>query len=177
MDPGLHHLQGKAEGVNPTELQRLLHQFYLERLALLMRHERSAQVMGDYDINNAYQYVLAREETHVSWVQHALLDRGAEVPADPPAPPAFEVGKRGPSASDVAREDARLNDQFIEKWRTLVASITHARHQGMLKVILGEMAEQRRFFEQAAAGRTDLLGKALPINERVGQVLATRWVE
>jgi hypothetical protein len=177
VDPRLHHLQGKAEGVTPTELQQLLREFYLERLGLLMRHERSAQVMGDYDINNAYQYVLAREETHVSWVQHALLDLGAEVPPDPAAPAAHERGKRGPSASDVAREDTRLNEQFIEKWRARVEAVTHARHKGMLKVILGEMAEQRRFFEQASAGRTDLLGKALPINERVGEVLPTRWIE
>jgi hypothetical protein len=173
----VHHLQGKAEGVNPTELQQLLREFYLERLGLLMRHERSAEVMGDYDINNAYQYVLAREETHVSWLQHALLDLGAQVPPDPSAPPAHTVGKRGPSAADIAREDMRLNEQFIEKWRQRVDAVTHARHRGMLKVILGEMAEQRRFFEQAAAGRTDLLGKALPINERVGEVLPTRWIE
>ncbi len=163
--------------MTPTELQQLLREFYLDRLGLLMRHERSAQVMGDYDINNAYQYVLAREETHASWVQHALLDLGVDVPADPAAPPAHQTGKRGPSASDVARDDVRLNEQFIEKWRDRVEAITNARHKGMLKVILGEMAEQRRFFELAAEGRTDLLGKALPINERVGQVLATRWVE
>lgn len=173
----MHYLQGKAEGVTSTDLPQLLREFYLERLGLLMRHERSAQVMGDYDINNAYQYVLAREETHVSWVLHALLDLGAEVPADPAMPGAHEIGKRGPSSSDVAGEDMRLNDQFVEKWRPRIEPLTNARHKGMLKVILGEMQEQRRFFEQAAAGNTDLLGKALAINPRVGQVLPTRWVE
>jgi hypothetical protein len=162
--------------VTSTELQQLLREFYLERLGLLIRHERSAEVMVDYDINNAYQYVLAREETHVSWLQHALLDLGVDVPPDPPAAAAHQMGKRGPAASDIAREDVRLNEQFIAKWRDRVEVITHARHQGMLKVILGEMAEQRRFFEQAAAGNTELLGKALAINPRVGQVLPTRWV-
>ena len=44
LDAGVHHLQGKAEGVTPTELQTLLREFYLERLALLMRHESSAPV-------------------------------------------------------------------------------------------------------------------------------------
>lgn len=158
-----------------TELQHLLREFYLERLALLIRHERSAQGMSGYDINNAYQYILAREETHVSWVQHALLDLGVEVPADPPASAPYD--KRGPAPSDVAREDARLNEQFIAKWRDRIEIMTHARHKGMLKVVLGEMAEQRRFFEQAAAGNTDLLGKAMPKDEHAGKVLATRWVE
>jgi hypothetical protein len=47
----------------------------------------------------------------------------------------------------------------------------------MLTVMLGEMLEHRRLFEQAAAGRTDLIGTALPINERRGVVLGTRWIE
>lgn len=159
-----------------TELPQLLHEFYLERLALLMRHEQSAQVMTQYDINNAYQYVLAREETHMSWLNHALLDLELDVPADPAALQAVDF-KRGPAISDVAREDVRLNQQFIAKWRDRVETITHARHKGMLKVILGEMAEQRRFFEQAAAGNTELLGKALAINPREGKVLPMRWME
>ncbi len=35
----------------------------------------------------------------------------------------------------------------------------------MLKVILGEMLEHKRLFEQAAAGRQDLIGKSLAIND------------
>ena len=37
--------------------------------------------------------------------------------------------------------------------------MTNARHRGMLRVILGETLEQKRFFEQGLAGRTDLLGR------------------
>lgn len=171
----MHHLQGKAEGVTPIDIDRILPELYVERLGLLLRHEKSAEVMPDYDINNAYQFLLAREETHVSWLQRALLDLQLAVPADPPAPAAFDPKRT--SAADVAREDARLNDQFIAKWKDRVDGVTHARHRGMLKVMLGEMAEQRRFFEQAASGNTDLLGTHLAINERVGAVLPTRWVE
>ena len=80
LDAGVHHLQGEAEGVTPTELQQLLREFYLERLALLMRHEAAARLVTDYDVNNAYQYIISREETHVSWLQHALLDVGAAFP-------------------------------------------------------------------------------------------------
>jgi hypothetical protein len=47
----------------------------------------------------------------------------------------------------------------------------------MLDVILGEMREHQRFFEQATAGRTDLLGRRTSGSQPVGGVLATRWVE
>jgi hypothetical protein len=159
--------------VTPSELQQLLRECYIERLGLLLRHEASAVVMGDYDINNTYQYILNREETHVYWLRQAIVDVGGEVPPDPagPAPPT-----RTP-ANAVASEDVRLSQAFIDKWRPRIEGITHARHKGMLGVILGEMIEHKHFFEFAAAGRTDLLGKAMPIHERVGQVLPKRWVE
>ncbi len=64
-------LQGEAEGVTPTDLAPLLREFYAERLALLQRHVVSARGIGDYDVNNAYQNVVAREETHVYWVHRA----------------------------------------------------------------------------------------------------------
>ncbi len=47
----------------------------------------------------------------------------------------------------------------------------------MLQVILGEMLEHKRLFEQASQGRTDIIGTALPINERRGKVLDRRWIE
>ena len=54
----------------------------------------------------------------------------------------------------------------------------HARHRAMLRVVLGETREQQRFFEQALAGRTDLLGRrgsaAAPAK---GDVLPARWIE
>ena len=54
----------------------------------------------------------------------------------------------------------------------------NARHRLMLNVILGETLEQERFFEQALAGRTDLLGRRSDaVGPRVGSVLPTRWIE
>ena len=48
----------------------------------------------------------------------------------------------------------------------------------MLRVILGETREQQRFFEQALAGRNDLLGiRTEKAGARVGAVLPTRWLE
>ena len=40
--------------------------------------------------------------------------------------------------------------------------MTNARHKGMLKVVLGEMLEHKRLFEQAAEGRTDIIGTRSP---------------
>ena len=175
MDAGVHHLQGKAKSVS-TELSHLIRDFYLARLALLIRHEEVARHVSDYDVNNAYQYVINREEAHVSWLQHALLDLHASIPPDPARPTVTApAGKNG--WTSLAADDARAQRQFVQAWRPRVEGITHARHQKMLTVILGEMLEQARIFEHGAAGRDDLIGSHLAINAREGVVANTRWME
>ena len=159
---------------NP-ELVDLLNTLLRERTALLQRHEEVAKQVTDYDVNNTYQYVVNREETHVSWLQQALLDLGAQIPAEPPRPSVPAV--KGDGWKSLAAEDARANQEFVTRWRPRIDDITHARHQGMLSVLLGEMLEHKRFFDQGAAGRTDLLGTALSINQHTGTVIPTRWVE
>jgi hypothetical protein len=176
LDASLHHLQGKAKGVKPTELQALVREFYLDRLALLMRHESAARFVSDYDVNNAYQYIISREETQVSWLQHALLDLGAEIPADPPVPN-VTPSRKDDAVEELAANDARANQIFVDKWRNRTETVSNARHKGMLQVILGEVLEHKRLFEQASQGRTDIIGTALPINERRGKVLDRRWIE
>jgi hypothetical protein len=173
----VHHLQGKAEGVTPSDLHRLLREFYLERLSLLMEHESSARYVSDYDVNNAYQNVISREETHVSWLQHALLASGLEIPADPPRPDVKPSRKGHDAVLELAAADARSTLAFVAKWRDRVEAVTNARQKGMLGVILGEMLEHARLFEQAAGGRTDIIGTHLAINERRGIVIDTRWLE
>jgi hypothetical protein len=159
-----------------ADLETLLAEVYLARVALVMRHEEVARHVSDYDANNTYQYVIGREETHLSWLQHALVDLGAAIPADPPRPRVPAPGKGG-DWKPLAAEDARANQAFVDNWRPRVDAVTHARHRGMLQVMLGEMLEQKRFFDQAAAGRTDLLGTHLAINERRGVVHPDRWIE
>jgi hypothetical protein len=174
----VHILQGEAEGVTTvgSELQGLLRDFYLARLALLMRHEEVARHVSAYDANNAYQYVINREETHVSWLQHALLDVDATIPADP-ARPTVSVPAGAAGWQMLAGEDAGANQQFVTTWKPKVETVTHARHKGMLKVVLGEMLEHKRIFDHAAAGRDDLIGTHLSINQRAGVVAPTRWME
>ena len=163
--------------MTPAELQQLLHEFYLERIALLMQHESAARFVSDYDVNNAYQYIISREETQVSWLQHALLDLGAEIPPDPKVPSVSPSSKRDDVYLELAGTDARANQAFVAKWRDRIDKVNNARHQGMLRVIVGEMIEHQRLFAQAAEGRKDIIGKPLPINEHWGRVMDRRWVE
>lgn len=158
--------------MTPTDLAPLLREFYAERLALLQRHVASARRIGDYDINNAYQNVIAREETHVYWVHQAIVDVGAAVPAD-----AADPGEATGSGREIAAADAAANQAFVAKWAARVATVTHARHRKMLQVVLGEMQEHARLFAQAGEGRTDIIGTPMAGTVRHGAVLDTRWVE
>ena len=163
--------------MSPAELQQLLRDFYLERVALLIQHEAAARFVSDYDVNNAYQYIISREETHVSWLQHALLDLGAELPPDPKPSAMSPPRKRDDAYLDIAGHDAQANHEFVTKWRDRIEEVSNARHRGMLRVVLGEMLEHQRLFAQAAEGRKDIIGTPLPINEHRGRVLDRRWIE
>ncbi len=158
--------------MTPSDLSPLLRDFYVERLAVLQRHVASARLVSDYDVNNAYQYVVAREETHVYWVHRALLDVGVPVPAEF-TPTDVASG----SVRDIAAGDASANQAFVDRWTPLVATVSHARHRKMLQVILGEMLEHRRLFAQAAEGRVDVIGVPTAGTVRTGAVLDRRWVE
>ena len=85
------------------------------------------------------------------------------------------LSAKGDAWKALAADDARANGQFVDKWRPKVETVSHARHKGMLQVILGEMLEHKRLFEQAASGRQDLIGQSLAINDHTGVVMATRW--
>ena len=163
------------------DLRQLLIDVAAERLAILQRHEASARVVSHYDFNNTYQYVIAREETHIAWVQSALAEFGVALPpaaAALPAPEAPKGKKLQPSAfTGILEEDARTLRGFVERWRPRVEVMAHARHRTMLNVVLGESLEHVRLFEQGAAGDEDLLGRRTSLAERVGAVLPNRWME
>jgi hypothetical protein len=167
-------VQGKAERVKPADLLALLVELHGEKAALHHRHGAVARVAGPYDINNTYQYVIAREEQHLDWVRQAILDLGGSPPeptAVPgPAAPRDEAGVRA-----LAREDASALRAWVERWRPRLAAIGNARHRRLLELTLGETLEQARFFEQAAEGRLDLLGRRTGGPRTPGDVLASRW--
>ena len=164
------------------ELQKLLTEIAAERVALIERHEAGARTVSHYDFNNTYQYVIAREETHLSWLETALVEAGAVMPKAGAALPVPAVGKVGkqvaPAAfKDLCDDDARTLGAFVTKWRPRVDVLTHARHRTMLNVVIGESLEHQRLFAQAAAGFEDLLGKRTGGVARVGGVLPARWME
>ena len=163
--------------MNRTDLQQILTELTADRLSLLERHEAGARAVSHYDFNNAYQYVISREETHLTWLQSALSEITAPVP--PPsakiAVPDIPKGKKGDPAifRGVLDDDAQRLSAFVDKWRDRVAGMAHARHRIMLEVILGESREHQRVFEQAAAGMEDLLGRRTGGVARQGAVLPT----
>jgi len=160
-----------------TDLLPLLQEFYCDKLAMLLRHEAGARSVGQNDVNNAYQYIINRDETHLSWVGKAIAELGGAV-ADEGPNTDRGTGKAGDAPATVIREDARDAETFVKKWRPRVAAMANARHAKMLDVILGEVLEQRRFFEQALAGRTDLLGRrGEQLAPSHGEVLPSRWIE
>jgi hypothetical protein len=157
-----------------TALAALLQEFYLDKLAMMLDHEAGARLVRQYDVNNTYQYILAREEVQLSWVAAAIADLGETVPAEPSGPGAPSNRE---SVAAVLGSDAQEAAAFVERWRPRVDGISNARHRGMLRVILGETLEHRRFFEQALAGRTDLLGRHPDhLAGPTGEVLSTRWI-
>jgi hypothetical protein len=171
----VHQLQGKAELV--TDTLPLLQEFYREKLAMLLQHQAGARMVGQYDVNNTYQYIVNRDDVQLSWIAKAIQELGGSV-ADQSEPSRSTSGKRGEASHRVIEEDGREAQAFVERWRPRVASMNQARHRKMLQVILGETLEQKRFFDQALAGRTDLLGRrGAAVGPSHGEVLPTRWIE
>ncbi len=161
-----------------TDLLALLQEFHREKLAALLSHEAGARLVGQYDINNTYQYIVNREETQLSWLAAAIAELGAT--ADGTAlEPVRQASGKGPHRTDALFEaDTRDAQAFVDRWRPRVEAMANARHRGMLRVILGETLEQKRFFEQARAGNVDLLGRrSEQVGARVGEVLSSRWIE
>ena len=163
--------------MTPTEQQRqILREFYRDKQAMRQRHAASAEFVRDYDINNTYQYVIAREDVQLRWLIDAVTDLGGDVD-EVPRPHINAAGRKEEAQASVIREDRDGARGFVEKWRGRIDTVTNVRHRNMLRVILGETLEHMRFFDQALAGRTDLLGRRADGAATDGAVLSTRWVE
>jgi len=161
-----------------TGLLPTLQEFYGDKLTALLRHQAGARLIGQYDINNTYQYVVSREETQLTWLQQAITELGGSIDGSAPEPTRQASGSGTARDHAVIDEDLRDAQSFVDRWRPRIDALANARHRKMLNVILGETLEQKRFFEQARAGIVDLLGKRTDdVGPRVGRVLPTRWIE
>ena len=161
--------------MKPAELLQMLRELYREKSAMRQRHVAAARFVVDYDFNNAYQYVINREDVHLTWVHDAIKDHGGTA-EDAPEPSIEAAGKKEDAQARVIREDRDGAQAFVDRWRDRVEAMTNARLRIMLRVVLGETLEQKRFFDQALAGRTDLLGRRADGAGTEGVVLPTRWV-
>ena len=160
-----------------TDLLLVLQEFHREKLAMLLGHQAAARRITQYDINNTYQYIVNREEVQLSWLEKAIGELGGSV-NDHSEPNRAVAGTGAAAARQVIEEDARDAQAFVDRWRPRLEGMVNARHARMLQLILGETLEQKRFFEQALAGRTDLLGRrGEQLGPSHGEVLPSRWIE
>ena len=160
------------------ELLGILREFHRDKLALRQRHVAVAKQVPQYDANNTYQYVINREDVHLSWLESAIVELEG-TPDDVAEPPLTRL-VWNESILPLVAQDARDTGAFVNRWRQRLAEVTHARHRNMMNVILGETLEQKRSFDQIAAGREDVLGRRAngPGSPGTGDgVMSVRWIE
>ncbi len=158
-----------------TELLALLREFHRDKLTARQRHVAAARHIPHYDFNNTYQYVICREDVQLNWVSDAITDLGGTL--DQIAEPEMPSSKGDSAQVRLLSEDRDGAQAFVDKWKPRMDGVPNARHRSLLRVILGETLEHKRFFEQALAGRTDLLGRRADGAGTGGGVLGTRWIE
>jgi hypothetical protein len=164
--------------VTAAELLAVLREFHREKLAIRERHVAVARYVSDYDFNNTYQYIIAREDVQLSWLEAAIAE--LEGTPDRVAPAGLPPRGKKDSFQPLIEEDSREAAVFVARWRERLGEVTHARHRNMMNVILGETLEQKRFFDQMLAGREDLLGRRAngpKVRGTGGGVLPVRWLE
>ena len=167
-----------------TELLDLLRDFYRDKAAMRQRHVGGAENVTDYEFNNTYQYVIAREDVQLNWLRDAITGMGStieDLPEHNDPGVAGVTGKRtkvdtGTQARAI-EADRDAAQAFVDKWRPRIDGMPNARHRSMLRVVIGETLEHKRFFEQALAGRKDLLGRRADGAGTGGGVLPVRWME
>ena len=169
----VHQLQEK-QGVKPTDLAALLQECYRERLAMFDRQ-------GGRD---ARHWRLRRQQ-RVTIIVNRERRTCSGCPSDcgawRNAARRRRHGRDRQRALEAGRAYARRRG--CAGWpgvpRQVAASrgvASHARNQTMLRLMLGEVQEQTRTFEQASAGVDDLLGRKDVGSGKRGEVGAARWI-
>ena len=159
-----------------AEVLDLLREFYRDKASIRERHAAGARFVTNYDFNNTYQYIIAREDVQLRWLADAIVDLAGAADTVPDAD-LTPTGKGEQAQRSILTDDSSAAAAFVDRWRDRVEKVTNARHRNMLRVILGETLEHKRFFDLAVAGREDLLGRRADGAGTDGEVLATRWVE
>ncbi|MSO55310.1 MAG: ferritin-like domain-containing protein [Acidobacteria bacterium] len=159
--------------MTPAALLDLLQAVYRETLDLVQARQVNARSVTDYDANNAYQQVLGRQDVHLRWLADAIDSLGGAA-SSPGQSQDDALTTPHADVKTLVEADARTQADVIERWAPRVKAISNARHRKMLELILGEMAEHLRVFQQALEGRSDLLGRHSAGKVLRGEVMATR---
>lgn len=161
--------------MKPADLLSILREFHRDKLTRRQRHVAVARQVSNYSFNNTYQYVIAREDVHLAWLEAAIAELGG-APDQIDEPTLAALGKKA-SFVPLVQEDAREAEAFASTWRPRTAGITNARHRNLLNVVLGETLEHKRFFDQIIEGRDDVLGRRMAGAGTGNGVLGVRWIE
>jgi hypothetical protein len=89
----------------------VLQEFYREALARLLRHQAGARLIRQYDANNTYQYIINREETHLSWLGAAIVALGGTVD---------EAGPEPNRSSGATPRSSRWKKTRASRWRSSI---------------------------------------------------------
>jgi hypothetical protein len=159
--------------VTPPELLELLQDFHRDTLQLMLARQANARSVAAYDANNAYQQVLGRQDVHLRWVADAIAALGGSVQNSPSGEVPHPVAQKN-QVQQLLETDARAQREFLSRWAPRVEMVTNARHRKMLELIIGEMREHLRVFQQAVEGRTDVLGRHADGKVLSGSVMPAR---
>ncbi len=122
--------------------------------------------------------MINREDVHLSWLESAIIE--LEGTPDTVAEPPLTRLVWNESIVPLVAQDAATPAPSSAAGGRGSTEVTHARHRNMMNVILGETLEQKRSFEQIAAGREDVLGRRAngPGSPGTGDgVMGVRWIE
>jgi Mn-containing catalase len=157
----------------------LLIELHRDKFTERQRHIAVARLVSDYEFNNAYQYLINREDTHLTWLEAAITELGGTPTTVPEPLVEAHFAKKNTNERFMPRvsEDAKTAAAFVAKWRPKVAGIQSDRHRKLAGVILGETLEQKRFFDQMLAGQDDLLGRRMKGASTGDGVMPVRWIE
>ena len=159
-------------------LLAVLRDFHRDKLTLRQKHVAVAKQVSDYDANNTYQYVIGREDVHLQWLEAAIDELGGT--PDDVKEPSLPGLVWNESFKPLATQDSTDAATLVARWRARLDEVTHARHRSLMDVILGETLEQKRFFDQIAEGRGDVLGRRANGAGSPGTgngVIGVRWIE
>lgn len=155
----------------------LLRELHHDKMTMYLRHVAVARLVSDYEFNNAYQYVINREDTHLKWLESGIAGLGGtpEVLSEPTV--TASSGKKNEKFLPLVAQDAEAAQALVTKWKPRAAEIRSERHRKMVTLMLGETMEQKRFFDHMLAGHDDLLGRRMPGASTGDGVMPVRWIE